>query len=156
MIRLVFSDSRFLAMAAAIFAVMTVALLVMSEYVFLEPYVTGHLPRGTELGFALILSIAALSGIVIPCNVYRVSVLGRSRQKMGGGMVGSIIGTAAGACSCGPVGFAVISTFGAAGATATAFLTAYELPLRVVAVCILAVTYFATARSLRSECRVSH
>ena len=37
---------------------------------------------------------------------------------MSGGIFGSIIGAAAGACSCGPVGFAVISTFGSVGATA--------------------------------------
>jgi len=36
------------------------------------------------------------------------------KKKMGGGIFGSIIGAAAGACSCGPIGFAVISTFGAA------------------------------------------
>ena len=37
-------------MAAAIFATMTVVLLIMSEYVFLEPYMTGHVPAGRVLG----------------------------------------------------------------------------------------------------------
>lgn len=141
-------------MAVAIFSTMSVALMIMSEFLFLEPYVVGHIPKDTEIGFVLIVLIAALSGIVIPANVFRVHALRRSRQKMGGGIAGSVIGLTAGACSCGPVGFAVISTFGVVGATATAFLTLYELPLRIAAVCILAVTYVTTSRSLRTECRV--
>ena len=72
---------------------------------------------------------------------------------MGGGIFGSIIGSAAGACSCGPVGFAVISTFGSVGATATAFLTNYETPIRIIAIAILTITYFTTVKSLKTECK---
>ena len=61
---------------------------------------------------------------------------------MSGSIVGSIVGSVAGACSCGPVGFAVISTFGSVGATATAFLTNYETPLRIIAIAILIITFF--------------
>ena len=154
MIRLVFSDPRFLLMGACIFAVMAFGLLVVSEYVFLEPYVTGHIPSGTEIGFLLILAVAALSGLAIPPNLFRILVLSAPRQKMGGGIAGSVVGAAAGACSCGPVGFAVISTFGSAGAAATSFLTEYEIPLRVASVAVLAVTYVSTMRSFKNECRV--
>lgn len=152
--RLVFSDPRFAAMAVAISVTMAFVLSVMSEYLFLEPYFVGHVPKGTELGFILVAVIAILSGIVIPANIFRVIVLHRSRQKMGSGLAGSMIGTAAGACSCGPVGFAVISTFGTVGATTTAFLTAYEVPLRIVAIVILAVTFVATYKSINAECRI--
>ncbi len=141
-------------MASAIFVAMTLALLLLSEYIFLKPYVVGHIPGGTELGFVLIVAIAALSAVVIPANLFRVVVLGSSRSRMGGGITGSVIGAAAGACSCGPLGLAVISMFGAAGATVTAFLTSYEIPLRIAAVCILALTYVTTHRSLAAECRV--
>lgn len=152
--RLVFYDPRFAAMAVAISVIMAFALFVMSEYLFLEPYFVGHVPKGTELGFILVAVIAILSGVVIPANIFRVAVLHRSRQKMGSGLVGSMIGTAAGACSCGPVGFAVISTFGTVGATATAFLTVYEVPLRIVAIVILAVTFATTYKSINVECRI--
>jgi hypothetical protein len=74
---------------------------------------------------------------------------------MGGGVIGSIIGAVAGACSCGPVGFAIISTFGSVGATATAFLTNYEVPIRIIAIGILTVTYFTTVRSLKVECKIN-
>lgn len=154
MIRLIFSNVWFVLMAACIFATMTFSLLIMSEYVFLEPYVTGHVPRGTELGLSLILAVAVLSALVIPANVYRITVLNRSGQKVGPGLAGSVVGIAAGACSCGPLGFTVISTFGSVGAAATSFLTAYELPLRVAAVAVLVLTYATTERSLKRECSI--
>ena len=132
-----------------------ISLLVLSEYIFLEPYIVSHLPSGTELGFVLILTISALSALVIPMNIFRINILKSSKQKMGGGVIGSIVGSIAGACSCGPVGFAVISTFGSVGATATAFLTNYEIPIRIIAIIILFVTYFTTVKSLKIECNIN-
>jgi hypothetical protein len=152
-INLVFSNSKYLLLSVAIFSIMLVGLLILSEYIFLEPYVVSHIPSGTEFGFVLIVMISALSALVLPMNIFRINTLKKSKQKMGGGVFGSIIGAAAGACSCGPIGFAVISTFGSVGATATAFLTNYEIPIRLIAIGILAITYFTTVKSLKTECK---
>ena len=127
--------------------------MVVSEYIFLEPYFVSHLPSGTELGFSLIVILAGLSGLVIPMNIYRINILKMSKKKMSGGILGSIIGSAAGACGCGPVGFALFSTFGSLGASASAFLTNYEIPIRLAAIALLAITYFTTVRSLKTECK---
>ena len=154
-IKLVYSNPKYLLLASGIFVLMTIGLLILSEYIFLEPYVVAHLPSGSELGFVLILILSALSALVIPMNIFRINILKSSKQKMGGGILGSIIGTAAGACSCGPIGFAVISTFGSVGATATAFLTNYEIPIRIIAIAILTVTYFTTIKSLNAECNLN-
>ncbi len=154
-IKLVFSNPKYLVLSSVIFVVMMIGLLIMSEYIFLEPYVVSHIPSGTELGFVLIVIISALSALVLPMNIFRINILKSSKQKMGGGIFGSIIGAAAGACSCGPIGFAVISTFGSVGATATAFLTNYEIPIRIVAIAILAITYFTTIKSLKVECKIN-
>ncbi len=154
-IKLVYSNFKYVALASTIFVSMMIGLLIMSEYIFLEPYVVAHLTSGSELGFVLIVILSALSALVIPMNIFRINVLKSSKQKMGGGIFGSIIGAAAGACSCGPIGFAVISTFGSVGAAATAFLTNYEIPLRIIAIAILAVTYFTTAKSLNVECKIN-
>ncbi|HSG84622.1 MAG: hypothetical protein ACE5RQ_02160 [Nitrosopumilus sp.] len=152
-IYLVFSNQKYLVLAFAIFSSMLVGLLIMSEYIFLEPYVVSHIPSGTEFGFLLIVVISVLSALVLPMNIFRINILKRSKQKMGSGIIGSIVGAAAGACSCGPIGFAVISTFGSVGATATTFLTNYEIPIRIVAIGILAITYFTTIKSLKIECK---
>jgi len=154
-IKLVYSNPKYLLLASGIFVLMTIGLLILSEYIFLEPYVVAHLPSGSELGFVLIVILSALSALVIPMNIFRINILKSSKQKMGGGILGSIIGTAAGACSCGPIGFAVISTFGSVGATATAFLTNYEIPIRIIAIAILIVTYFTTIKSLKVECNLN-
>ncbi len=142
-------------LAICIFVPMLIGLLILSEYIFLEPYVVSHIPSGSEFGFVLIVILSALSALVIPMNIFRINILKSSKQKMGGGIFGSIIGAAAGACSCGPVGFAVISTFGSVGATATAFLTNYETPIRFLAIAILVVTYFTTVKSLKIECKIN-
>ena len=153
-IKLVFSNHKYLVLLFSIFVTMMIGLLIMSEYIFLEPYVVSHIPSGTEFGFVLIVLISALSALVLPMNIFRINILKSSKQKMGGGVFGSIIGAAAGACSCGPIGFAVISTFGSVGATATAFLTNYETPIRIIAIAILTITYFTTVKSLKIECKI--
>ncbi len=74
---------------------------------------------------------------------------------MGGGVLGSIIGSSAGACGCGPVGFAIISSLGSIGGTAAAFLTNYEIPLRLAALAIMGLTLFTTSRSISIECKIN-
>ena len=152
--KVIFSNFKFLALSVIIFSSMVVLLLLVSEFIFLEPYFVTHIPSGSELGFILIITLSTLSALVIPMNLFRITNLKNSKQKMSGSIFGSIVGSAAGACSCGPIGFAVISTFGSVGATATAFLTNYEIPIRVVAIAILAITYFTTIKSLKTECKV--
>lgn len=129
--------------------------MIISEYVFLEPYVVSHIPKGTEFGFVLIVVISGLSALVIPMNIYRISILKGSKKKISGSIFGSFIGAAAGACSCGPIGFAVISTFGSVGATASAFLTNFEIPIRIAAIALLLITYYTTIRSLKIECEIN-
>jgi hypothetical protein len=152
--KVIFSNFKFLALSVIIFSSMMVLLLFISEFIFFEPYFVTHIPSGSELGFILIITLSALSALVIPMNLFRIINLKNAKQKMSGSIFGSIVGSAAGACSCGPIGFAVISTFGSVGATATAFLTNYEIPIRVVAIAILVITYFTTIKSLKTECKV--
>jgi len=155
MIKLVFSNYRYIILATAIFVGMLIPLSIISEFIFLEPYVITYIPSDQALSFFLIVVLSALAGLVLSMNVYRINAFRNSpKKKMGGGIFGSIIGAAAGACSCGPIGFAVISTFGAAGGVATAFLSNYEIPIRLVAIGILALTYFTTTKSLAVECKV--
>ena len=156
MIKIVFADYRYIILAVAIFVGMLIPLSIISEFIFLEPYIIAHIPSGGEISFFLILVVSALSGLVLAMNVYRINAFRNSpKKKMGGGIFGSLIGAAAGACSCGPIGFSVISTFGAAGGIATAFLANYEIPIRLVAIAILAYTYYATVKSLAIECKIN-
>ena len=142
-------------LAVAIFVTMLIGLLILSEYIFYDPFISGHIPKGTEFGFSLIVILSGLSALVLPMNIYRINILKNSTKKIGGSVFGSFIGAAAGACSCGPIGFAVISTFGSVGATSMAFLTNYEIPIRLAAIGLLTITYFTTVKSLKVECKIS-
>jgi len=154
-LKLVFSNFKFIALSITIFISLMITLLFVSEFIFFEPFFVTHIPSGSEFGFVLIAILSILSALVIPMNLFRITHLKNSKQKMGGSILGSIVGSIAGACSCGPIGFAVISTFGSIGATATAFLTNYEIPIRIIAIVILIVTYFTTIKSVKTECRVN-
>ncbi|MFQ5440610.1 MAG: hypothetical protein ACE5DL_04015 [Nitrosopumilaceae archaeon] len=153
-LKIVFSNWKYSILAIGIFISMTIGLLILSEYIFLEPYVVSHIPSGTEFGFSLIIILSGLSALVLPMNVYRINILKNSKGKMGGSVFGSFIGAAAGACSCGPIGFAIISTFGSVGATSMAFLTNYEIPIRIAAIGLLVFTYYTTVKSLKVECKI--
>lgn len=154
-IKLVFSNYSYLSLSVAIFAGLLMFLSSLSEYVFFTPIFTFYVPYDRIVGFVLILAVSSLSGIVIPMNVYRIKTLQSKSKKIGGSFIGSIIGASAGACSCGPIGFAIISTFGTIGGVATSLLITYEIPLRVLSTAILLYVYYTTTKSLSIHCKVS-
>ena len=126
----------------------------MSEFLFIEPFIIFHIIEDRIVSFALIVSISLMSAIVIPMNIYRIRTLQKSMIKISGSVLGSIIGASAGICSCGPIGFSIISTFGIVAGTATAFLTNYEIPLRLVSLGLLCLVYYTTAKSISIECKI--
>ena len=152
---LVFSNKRYIALSASIFAILFMTLSIVSEFVFFSPGFLFYVPVYGIANFSLIVIVAALSGLVISLSIYRIRALGIDVKRSGSGFVGSIIGASAGACSCGSIGFAVVSTFGAAGGAATAFLTNYEIPLRLVSIAILAYTYFVSVRGITAQCKIT-
>ncbi len=154
-IKFVFSNHRYVILGIIFFIVLLFPLLILSEFIFLSPFLIADVAKGRELSFSLIVVISALAAIVLPMNIYRIKILKSSKRKMSGGVFGSIIGSVAGACSCGPIGFAVISTFGSIGGVASAFLTNYEIPIRLGAIALLGLTYFTTERSLKIECKLN-
>ena len=132
---------------------MFIPLSILSEFLFIEPFVIFHIIEDKVASFVLLVSISLMSAIVIPMNIYRIRTLQTSTTKIGGGIFGSIIGASAGICSCGPIGFSIISTFGTVAGTATAFLTNYEIPLRLVSLGLLCLVYYTTIKSISVECK---
>ena len=154
-LHLVFSNKRYLALSIVIFGILLIALSIVSEFIFLSPNFLFYVPAYEITNFSLIVIVAALSGLVISLSVYRIRMLGSGVRRSGTGFLGSIIGASAGACSCGSIGFAVVSAFGAIGGTATAFLTNYALPLRLVSIAILGYTYYVSIRGIMGQCRIT-
>ena len=154
-LKLVFSSYHYVILAAIVFASMLIPLSLLYEFIFTEPFFIINITESSSISFMLILGVSIMSAIVIPMNVYRIKTLQKSSSKIGGSVIGSIIGASAGICSCGPIGFSLISTFGTVAGTATAFLTNYEIPLRVGSIAILCLVYYTTTRSISSECKIS-
>ena len=151
-IKLVFSNYRYVVLSGIIFVAMFIPLSILSEYIFLEPYVVMYVTYDDVFRFSLVVIVSILSGLVLSMNVYRIKSLRNSRKKMSGGVLGSILGASAGACGCGPIGFAIISTLGSIGGVATAFLTNYEFPIRIASIGILILVYYTTSKSILTEC----
>ena len=149
-----FSKLSYVALATLTTVGLFFPLSIMSEYFFVQPFLTWHVPSDRVFGFFLIIALSVMSGIVLTVNIYRIRTLRNSVKKIGGGFLGSIIGVSAGVCSCGSIGFAAVSTFGTVGGIATSFLTNYEIPLRLVALAILGYTYYATTKAISSECKI--
>ncbi|MBA0908997.1 MAG: hypothetical protein ITD33_02410 [Nitrosarchaeum sp.] len=153
-LKTVFSNPIYIVLTSTIFTLMLISLLILSGYVFLEPYLVGNIQKGTEFGFVLIILLSFLSALVIPMNIYRINILKKSKTKITGSIFTSFIGAATGACSCGPIGFALVSSIGSIGATALSFLTNFEIPIRIFSIGLLGLTYFTTIKSLKIECNI--
>ena len=133
---------------------MFIPLSILSEFLFVEPLFVIHVIEDRTFSFTLLVAISFMSAVVIPMNIYRIRTLRKSTTKIGRSLLGSIIGASAGICSCGPIGFSIISTFGTVAGTATAFLTNYEIPLRLVSLGLLGLVYYTTAKSISIECKI--
>jgi len=152
--RLVFTKYEYFILSIVISISLFFTLSIISEYIFLEPYLVFSVYTETAFNFLLVLILSILAGIVVSMNIFRVK-LAKKSKSVGASLTGTIIGASAGACSCGPIGFSVITTFGTAGSIATAFLTNYEIPLRLISIGILIIMLITTMRAIPDECKIN-
>lgn len=150
-----FSSYPYCILAIIVFVSMLLPISILSEFIFVEPFFIFSITEHSAFSFVLVLGVSIMSAIVIPMNVYRIKALQKNTSKIGGSLLGSIVGASAGICSCGPIGFSIISTFGTVAGTAAAFLTNYEIPLRIGSIALLCLVYYTTTRSISSECKIS-
>ena len=148
-----FSSYPYFILATIVFVSMLLPISILSEFIFVEPFFIFSITEYSAFSFVLVLGVSIMSAIVIPMDVYRIKALQKNTSKIGGSLLGSIVGASAGICSCGPIGFSIISTFGTVAGTATSFLTNYEIPLRLGSIGLLCLVYYTTTRSISSECR---
>ena len=152
-IGIIYSNPFYILIAIGIFFLLFIPLIIISEFLFLEPFLVFSLYPETTLSFFLIVALSSLSALAVSMNIYRVKLIKESKN-MGSSIIGTIIGASAGACSCGPIAFSIIATFGTAGSIASSFLTLYEIPIRLTSIVILRIVIFVTANSLSHECKV--
>lgn len=153
--KLVFSDYKYLVTAITIGTLMFISLLFLSEFLFVEPYIVLNISNEGVFRLILILSLSTVTGLVMPMNIYRVKNLRHNSKKTIPSIIGSIIGSSAGACECGTIGFSIISALGTIGGITTAFLSNYEIPIRLAALGIMGLSYFTTSNAILKECKIA-
>ena len=150
---IIYSNPFYILLSIGIFFLLFIPLIIISEFLFLEPFLVFSIYPETTLSFSLIVTLSLFSALAVSMNIYRVKLI-KETKKIGSSIVGTIIGASAGACSCGPIAFSIIATFGTAGSIASSFLTVYEIPIRLTSIAILVIVIFVTTKSLSHECKV--
>ena len=150
---IIYSNPFYILISIGIFFLLFIPLIIISEFLFFEPFLVFSIYPETTLSFSLIVTLSLFSAFAVSMNIYRVKLI-KETKKIGSSIIGTIIGASAGACSCGPIAFSIIATFGTAGSIASSFLTVYEVPIRLTSIGILVIVIFVTTKSLSRECKV--
>ena len=150
---IIYSNPSYILISIGIFFLLFIPLIIISEFLFFEPFLVFSIYPETTLSFFLIVTLSLFSAFAVSMNIYRVKLI-KETKKIGSSIIGTIIGASAGACSCGPIAFSIIATFGTAGSIASSFLTVYEIPIRLTSIGILVIVIFVTTKSLSRECKV--
>ena len=150
---IIYSNPSYILILIGIFFLLFIPLIIISEFLFFEPFFVFSIYPETTLSFSLIVTLSLFSAFAVSMNIYRVKLI-KETKKIGSSIIGTIIGASAGACSCGPIAFSIITTFGTAGSIASSFLTVYEVPIRLTCIGILVIVIFVTTKSLSRECKV--
>ena len=150
----VYSNYTYILIAIGIFFLLFFPLITISEFLFFEPFIVFSIYPETILSFLLIVILSFFSALAVSMNIYRVKLI-KKTKKISSSIIGTIIGASAGACSCGPIAFSIITTFGTAGSIASSFLNVYEIPIRLTSIGILGIVIFVTTKSLSRECKIN-
>ena len=150
---IIYSNPSYILIFIGMFFLLFIPLITISEFLFFEPFLVFSIYPETTLSFSLIVTLSLFSAFAVSMNIYRVKLI-KETKKIGSSIIGTIIGASAGACSCGPIAFSIITTFGTAGSIASSFLTVYEIPIRLTSIGILVIVIFVTTKSLSHECKV--
>ena len=150
---IIYSNPSYILIFIGIFFLLFIPLITISEFLFFEPFLVFSIYPETTLSFSLIVTLSLFSAFAVSMNIYRVKLI-KETKKIGSSIIGTIIGASAGACSCGPIAFSIIATFGTVGSIASSFLTVYEIPIRLTSIGILVIVIFVTTKSLSRECKV--
>ena len=144
----------YIGLALLVFVLFWIFFNVFDELLYFTPIFYFYIPDDAIVGFILSTASAILLGVVIPMNIY---LLRNSSIKLDKSLIsGSFLTLITSICaSCSSIGFIIISTFGSAGIIATAFLTNYQTPLRLVSLGILVLALYTVCRRIVNSCTIN-
>ena len=150
--KIVFSKWPYTALAGAIAGIFWIIFNSFDQLLFFFPVLTFYLSSDAIPSFIISNITAVLLGIVISMNVYVFKNL-KGLKMIGGGtsslFSGSSLSIISSTCaSCSSIGFLLISTFGGVGVSVSAFLSNYQIPLRLISLMLLIWAYYSVTKML--------
>lgn len=145
----------YIGLTILVFTVFWIFFNVFDELLYFSPIFYFYLPNDAIIGFILSSISAFLLGVVVSMNIY---LLRNSRIRVYKSLISSSFLTilSSTCASCSSIGFVIISTLGSAGIIATAFLTNYQIPLRLVSIVILIFSLYILCRRVTNSCSIDN
>lgn len=151
----VFSKWEYILIAFIIAIAFWIVSNIFDQLLFFLPIVIFYLPDDAIVGFVLASITSILLGVVVSMNVYIFKHI-KLKVKTASFFSGSSIGVLSSTCaSCSSLGFFLVSTLGAAGVTASNFLSNYQTPLRLVSIALLLWAYFSASKMIAASCKTT-
>ena len=149
------NPTLYIGLTILVFTLFWIFFNVFDELLYFSPILYFYLPNDAIAGFILSTASALLLGVVVSMNIY---LLRNSSIKLDKSLISSSFLTIlSSACaSCSSIGFVLISTFGSTGIIATAFLTNYQIPLRLVSIGILILALYTVCRRTTNNCTLNN
>ena len=154
--KIVFSKWSYILIAFATALGFWIVSTSFDQLLYFTPIVFFYLPEDAVVGFILATITSILLGIIVSMNIY-IFKNSKMKIKATSFFSGSSLGILSSTCaSCSSLGFLLVSTLGAAGVTASTFLSNYQIPLRLLSIGLLAWAYYSVSRGLIKSCTVNY
>ena len=153
--KLIFSKWSYILIAFTTALAFWIVSSIFDQLLYFTPIVYFYLPEDAVVGFILATITSILLGIIVSMNIF-VFKNTRTKIKTASFFSGSTLGLLSSTCaSCSSLGFLLVSTLGAAGVTASSFLSNYQIPLRLLSIGLLAWAYYSVSRQLMNSCAIN-
>jgi len=143
----------YLGISVMVFSSFWIFFNILDQLLFFSPILYFYVPDDALTGFIIANFSASLLAIVISMNVYAIK---NSKLRLDKSLLsGSVLGIVSSACaSCSSIGFLIISTFGGVGIITTAFLTNYQIPLRILSIGIMIWALYVVLDRITRNCKI--
>ena len=141
----------------ALTSLYAILMLFLDEFLFISPYFTVFIPLPRINIFVIDLILAFAIGFVMASSIYQFRLLRSQRNTpRRTGLVGMFTGIVAGACPCYYL-FPLLSVAGSIGGflgVIGIWLFAYQIPIKIAAIGLLAFAAYKSERTLRASCNI--
>jgi len=146
----------YLCLALLIMTSYCVTLLLLDQFLFLQPYFTFYVPDTRQGLFGINIMLSILTGFIAAASIRAV----RSSRAVGAvrvGLFGVFAAIFAGACPCfylAPM-LAVAGGLGGALGVIGIFFSVYEAPIKLVSIIVLLLAFYGLEKAGRTQCTVT-